>query len=107
MNYRILLYMLSAAILAISALCYPELRGFGFPDGHLTDLDRARAPLYRIFIFLSIVHGAYVFQLGWTAMDRNLRPRFLVAVLSYGLIIIIAISVDYYLGLHLDNGAGG
>jgi hypothetical protein len=45
--------LLSIAVLAIAAFDYVWLQGLGFPDGHLTELDRARIPIHRVFIGLA------------------------------------------------------
>jgi hypothetical protein len=97
---------LSAAILAIAALDYTWLQGLGFPDGHLTELDRARIPLHRVFIGLSVLGGLCSLYLAIASAKQ--RQTGLLAVISFYLAVgFTIVLIDWYLSSHLNAGTGG
>lgn len=94
-------------ILAIAANDYLWLNNLGFPDGSITELDRARIPLYKAFIALSFLCGAYFVYLGAMASEQRRKGRFLAALALYTLILAATLSIDRYFGTYLRGGEGG
>ena len=79
----------------------------GFPDGHLTELDRARKPLYKIFMLISFTFSPYFLYLGWISNKLVRNKHLLIFLLVYLLLIVALVCVDYTLSLRFDNGVGG
>jgi H+/Cl- antiporter ClcA len=95
------------AVISVALFFHMTLQEAGFPDGHITDLERAHAKLYPPFIVLSIICGLYFFYIGITVANRKIRSRFLAGILAYLLISCITGAIDVYLTMTLDDGAGG
>jgi amino acid permease len=104
---RTLSYVLAGVVFAIAAYDYLWLKDLGFPDGWRSELDRARIPLYKIFITLSIFCGAYLIYLGAKASDRQRGMRLLIVALLYLLIIAVTMLVDWHFSTYLRGGGGG
>lgn len=93
MRYLSLVWLLLAGLAAWSTA------GLGFPDGHLTELDRARAVSWPVTAVLSLL-GA-----GATAAWADRAPRLAAAALA--LMVLGAWGVDLLLAANLDHGGGG
>lgn len=91
----------------LSAFLALELREFGFPDGFLTELDRARRVLFPVAIALNLGLGVYFLYFAFSYRQGANRKPFLVALLVYGLLLLVLFFVDYALILQLDGWAGG
>jgi hypothetical protein len=104
---KVLLFLFGIAVLAVAACDYAWLQGFGFPDGHLTDLDRARIPLHSAFIGLSIVCGLALLGLGALTSGAGRRKGAFSAIAVYALIVFTTLAIDRYLASYLDAGVGG
>ena len=80
---------------------------FGFPDGHLSELERAQLPLNYVFSTLSGVFALVLFYLAWK--PPNLKPGILTraATALYLLLILTFIAINYWLGMTLNHGQGG
>jgi hypothetical protein len=85
--------------LALAALAAWATQGLGFPDGHLTELDRARAVSWPATTAVSLLGAALTAAFG----DR--APRASAAAL--GLMLAAALGVDMLLTATLDHGGGG
>lgn len=103
--------VLALASLALSLLGLLELMRAGFPDGHLTEYERATSSLKTILFWIYLAHGLYFFRLAIPGlMLRTKVVRFLITLAA--LILLIAFTevavpwyfVDY---LGLNNGRGG
>lgn len=86
---------------------YLWLLGVGFPDGYITELDRARIPLHKMFSILSLVYCVYFLYAGWTASDNLIAGKLLLAASIYIALFGIIAFADYFLSLRLDHGIGG
>ena len=105
--YRTLAYVLAVIVLAIAAYDYLWLKDLGFPDGAITELDRARIPLYKVFITLSVFCGAYLIYLGAKGVDQQRRMRLLAVTFLYLLIVAVTITIDWRFSTYLPGGGGG
>ena len=84
--------------LAASVSVYQELRLLGFPDGFLTELDRAERILGIIFIGVSFPAGLWFVFIG---------KKLWIAIVFYAVFVILLSAVDFYLRRHLMSGGGG
>lgn len=90
-----------------SALVYLTMQSRGFPDGHLTELDRAENVLATLFIGVSTPAGVWFIVLGGEPGKQLITKRFRLTLLLYALFTFLLLGIDLYLRHHLDNGAGG
>lgn len=81
--------------------------GFGFPDGHLTELERVQFPLNYVFSTLSGVFGLGLFYLSWKPLKLNSNIVASAATAIYIAMILAFIATNYWFGMTLDNGKGG
>ena len=107
MMHKAVTLLLGLAVLAMAAYEYAWLQGLGFPDGHLTDLDRARIPLHGAFIGLSVRCGLCFLLLARIAPGRPRWIWLLTVIGLYLAIILVTFSIDWHLSTSLDAGAGG
>jgi hypothetical protein len=94
-------------MLAIAACDYIWLQGLGFPDGHLTQLDRARIPLHGVFIGLSVLGGLCALYLAAIAPAKRRQSWLLAVIFIYLAIGIATALIDWYLSSYLEAGTGG
>ncbi len=90
----------------VALFVYLGLQNAGFPDGHKTELERAQAPLYMIFISISVTYGAYLSYFGWTSNQQN-TTRFWITITTYIIFYIFIMLINFYMSLHLSDGQGG
>lgn len=90
-----------------SALVYLIMQSRGFPDGHLTELDRAENVLATLFIGVNTPAGLWFILLGGQSGQQRITKRFRLTLLLYALFAFLLFGIDLYLRHHLDNGAGG
>jgi hypothetical protein len=83
----------------------------GFPDGHLTDYDKAVDAPKRILIWVEFGFVPLFVVLAFSpigARKRAVGP--VVALIALGLVVVVQlVGVPWYFGTHLglDNGIGG
>jgi hypothetical protein len=83
----------------------------GFPDGHVTDYDKAVAGPASIAMWVQIALGLYFLCVAFSAFKT--RPKtlpFLIALAAFVLVMTFTqIAIPWYFGtyLGLDNGIGG
>jgi hypothetical protein len=99
--------LLSIAVLAITAVDYVWLQALGFPDGHLTELDRARIPLHSAFIGLGVLGGLCCLYLAAIASAKWRQIGLLAVTFLYLAIGIATLLIDWHLGSYLEAGTGG
>ena len=85
-------------LLALAALVVLEARSFGFPDGALTELERAQRPLYYGFAAASGLCAVLLLLL-------PTRARYVWA--AYVVIVAGVVLVDRHLAASLPGGGGG
>jgi hypothetical protein len=107
MGSRYVAFLLGVMLLAVAAFAYTELQLLGFPDGHLTELDRARIPLHSVFIGLSVLCGLYCIYLAAADPGRRRQLGLRAVVLLYLAIGLATLLIDLYLSSYLDGGIGG
>jgi hypothetical protein len=110
------LAILACVVGAISALglafsTFMEVSMYGFPDGHVTDYEKAvDAPLTRL-AWVEAGFGFLFLALAFTPIGTRSRAvGLLVALIAFVLVAMVALGgVPWYFGTHLglDNGIGG
>lgn len=92
---------------AVAVVVYLDTRQLGFPDGHLTDLDRAQIPLRYAFLAANIGVGYMAFH-ACLLRKKTVKPKaVLMAFVGYAVLCAIVLAVNYGLSLRFDDGAGG
>jgi hypothetical protein len=99
--------LLSIAMLAIAAFDYVWLQALGFPDGHLTALDRARIPLHSVFIGLGVLGGLCCLYLAAIASAKRRQIGLLAVTFLYLAIGLVTLLIDWHLSSYLEAGTGG
>lgn len=96
-----------ATVTLISAIWFFHIQSMGFPDGHLTELDRAEITLFKVFSGLALPFVGYFVYCGRTHSSETGDKRFLTAAAAWTLITILCVAIEVYLGMHLEHGQGG
>jgi hypothetical protein len=110
---RVVVFLIGGMILAASGLVYLQVKSMGFPDGFLTDLDRARKVLGNLFIWVSLPTSVWFGVLGWEPWRRESQKgqvslkQLGFASATYALFVITLWGIDLYLQQHLNHGGGG
>lgn len=63
MANKLLAGVLCLLVLSISAYLWLEQSYFGFPDGHLSELERKLKPLYRLFSVVNLAWFPWMFSM--------------------------------------------
>ncbi len=79
----------------------------GFPDGHLTDLERAEITLFKVFACVAVPFSGYFLYCARTHSKETADRRFLAAASVLILLAVLSLGLKFYLGMHLDHGQGG
>ncbi|MRI01378.1 hypothetical protein GH721_12620 [Kriegella sp. EG-1] len=106
-NRKIFVYILIVFLILIAILLYLNAEAKGFPDGHLTELDKAEKPLYYFTSILSFTVGLFFFYLTKFKSNTYVK-RFFFPTLVFLVIVFLLIGcLDWYFITILDNGSGG
>jgi hypothetical protein len=104
---RILAYFWAALTFGLSLTVYQQIQLLGFPDGYLTELDRAERVLGNIFFGINILAGMWFGFLGWEAARQRINRKLTVSIISHGIFVLIVYSIGLYLAQNLNSGGGG
>jgi hypothetical protein len=99
------------AALGLHVLASWDLYLTGFPDGHLTDYDKAAEAPKRILMWVELGFVPLFLVLAFSPIGTRARGVGLLASLTV-LILVVVVQlggVPWYFGSHLglDNGIGG
>jgi RsiW-degrading membrane proteinase PrsW (M82 family) len=90
---------------ALSVYAWMEFRQIGFPDGFLSEWDKARKVLLCSFTILSFLAGVWFVYFGRLSnQPKSLRKLYITAIL-YVILLLSTFIVDYLL-MNL-SGRGG
>ena len=95
------------ALLLPVAIYVMYIQYLGFPDGHLTELERAERLLYWPFTAVSIILGIFLHYSYWKTYINKTGRKLTIPVLLYFLLLIVFGLIEYYFRLHLEHGTGG
>ena len=101
----------AVAALGLHGLASWDLYLTGFPDGHLTDYDKAVDAPKRILMWVEFGFVPLFLVLAFVRMGARARAIGLFATLiALALVVLIQqVGLPWYFGSHLglDNGVGG
>ena len=84
---------------------------FGFPDGYVTDYQRAAGAPLRVITWVAAALGLLLMALALVPIRTKVRSIAWLAALVVLVLLALAarIGIPWYLGIHLglDNGIGG
>lgn len=96
---------------AVALVGFRELSMAGFPDGHVTEYEKATYLLRTILLWMNLALGLYFFRLAIPNLPVRTRVARIVYVLSLLLLLlaVVEIAMPWYFVDHLglDNGGGG
>lgn len=105
---HILAFVIGAVALASSFLVYLEyIYMLGFPDGFISELDRAERQLAYVYIVGNVILSSYFIYLGWVAPRKEISKKLFVAIFLYLIFLLSIYFVDYYCRLHFTGSTGG
>ena len=108
MNWdRVLACLMACFALASSVFVYLEVRLMGFPDGFLTELDKAEKILAYVFILINFPTSFWFGFLSWIALQQKVRTKLCITIFLYGVLVVLLFVIDSYLRKHLESGRGG
>jgi hypothetical protein len=79
----------------------------GFPDGYMSELDRAEDQLVVVFNWISLAMAVWSLCLGVAAGRREIRKQFLYACALYSAVIFVSLLIDLYFRATLMDSRGG
>lgn len=85
---RILSALVGVGLLSITLLCQSENGMAGFPDGHLTDYDKAASTPYHYLCMASLLFCLYFASLA-VKKSRRTGLRLLLGCVTYLLVIVL------------------
>lgn len=101
----------AAAAFALSLWTYMNVSMFGFPDGYVTDYQKAADAPLTIIIWVAAGLGLLFLALAfWPIGPRTRLISWLVALIVFALVATAAeVGVPWFFGTHLglDDGVGG
>jgi hypothetical protein len=99
------------AALLLSYLAVGDLSLIGFPDGHLTDYDKAVDAPKRILMWVEFGFVPLFLVLAFSPIGTRARATGLLAALTALAVVVIVqlVGLPWYFITHLglDNGIGG
>lgn len=98
---------LGLVVLAAAVGVELVVRDFGFPDGHVTELERAYAELWRAWGVPVVVLGIDFLALAYVGRRRSVRAWWLVSAVVLVVLVLLATWTGLDLRGRLDDGGGG
>ncbi|MGO4444060.1 hypothetical protein AB4Z42_11970 [Mycobacterium sp. 2YAF39] len=99
------------AAFGLSLWTYMDVSMFGFPDGYVTDYQKAADTPLTIITWVSAGLGLLLLALAFSPIGSPSRAMGWLAALIVLVILATAarVGVPWYFGIHLglDNGVGG
>jgi peptidoglycan/LPS O-acetylase OafA/YrhL len=100
------------AALGLAFLTYSEVMLAGFPDGHVTDYEKAADGPLGVFSYVEAGFGVLFLGLAVSPIKppRRRAVGLAVCVIAFVLVaLVVRVGVPWYFGTHLglDNGIGG
>lgn len=101
----------AVAAFGLSLWTYMDLAMFGFPDGYVTDYQKAADTPLTIVIWLTAGFGLLFLALAFAPIGSRTRLIGWLATLIALVVVATAtqVGIPWYFGIHLglDNGVGG
>ncbi len=90
--------------LSLAIYFYCESQWLGFPDGHLTQVDRVRKRIAPIYQVVNAAFSFVFFYLGRRSEQGGSRSR--IAVLLFSAFVTLILIVNLILAQCLEDGTG-
>jgi len=104
-------FLCAVGALGLAFYTYMDVSMFGFPDGHVTDYQKAAGAPLRVITWVAAGLGLLFLALAFSPISSRAQALGgLVALVGFALLAMAAlIGVPWYFGVHLglDNGIGG
>ncbi len=97
----------SAVSLLLGGYLYLEWTSIGFPDGYVSDFDRARQILYPIGMILSTAFAISFARMGRKPWVETNQKKILSCLLLFLGMIVFFVTLLFFLSVKLDHGQGG
>jgi hypothetical protein len=108
---RVACVVIAIAALFLSYQAAGDLYLTGFPDGHLTDYDKAVDTPKHVLMWAELGFVVLFLVLGFLRLGARARAVGLLAALTVFVLVVVVqlVGVPWYFGSHLglDNGIGG
>ena len=108
---RIACVVFAIAALWLAFMTFNEVALAGFPDGHVTDYDKAADGPLGVFGYVEAGFGLLFLVLAFAPIKPRRRAVGLLACLIALVLVavIVQVGIPWYFGTHLglDNGIGG
>ena len=108
---RIACVVCAVAALWLAFMTYNQVALAGFPDGHVTDYDKAADGPLGVFSYVEAGFGLLFLVLAFSPIKARRRAvGLLVCLIALVLVaVVVQVGVPWYFGTHLglDNGIGG
>jgi cell division protein FtsW (lipid II flippase) len=102
--------ILGLLAVSIAGLGFWSLSNAGFPDGHVTEYEKATHLLRTILLWMNLALGLYLFRLAIPYPPTRTRAARIVYVISALLLVLACVEIvmPWYFVSHLglDNGGG-
>ena len=98
------LISLGVVAIAIGLAVWWHAGSLGFPDGHLTEYERAYRPFGKGFALLSGSLGIVVILFSWKTQNKRTMIRRISAF--YLSVLLGFVLIIFWLGQVFDNGVG-
>lgn len=105
--YRYLSLLLALLTLSVSGVCHYVISGFGFPDGHVTELEHAFERIAKSWYPIATVAVGYLLYLFWVGRQVCIRRRLAIMTVFLALVCVSVVVLRFYLMGQLDDGRGG
>jgi hypothetical protein len=101
----------AVAAIGLAIMTWMDVSMFGFPDGYVTDYQKAAGPPLKVITWVAAGLGLLFLALAFVPIRTKVRTiAWLAAVIGLVLVTSAArIGIPWYFGTHLglDNGIGG
>ena len=106
-NVKTTAYFLTVTALLSAILTYMSTVSMGFPDGHLTEFERAVKPLFIRYSVFAILFGILFYMVARFSVKTLSRFVFYFSLVFFILAIIGVIFLYVYAHSNLNHGGGG
>ncbi len=99
--------LLASLALLSAALAFKYRAAYGFPDGFLTERDRAEKILLASFIGVSLLFGLRTLLLARSAGQRPVASALRISLAIYFCMSVVLMAATLYVRMTLSGGGGG
>jgi hypothetical protein len=107
---RVACVVFAIAALWLAFMTFNQVALAGFPDGHLTDYDKAADGPLGVFSYVEAGFGLLFLVLAFSPIKARRAVGLLAGLIALVLVaVVVQVGIPWYFGTHLglDNGIGG